>query len=62
MPIEYINVDDANQMKKYPDLAKQVRGIPATFVVDSSGKVLTFFAGGLDYNALVARYKQATKK
>ncbi|GMU57122.1 MAG: hypothetical protein AMXMBFR33_62680 [Candidatus Xenobia bacterium] len=49
-------------MKKYPELAQKVRGIPATFVVDSSGKVLTFFAGGLDYEGLVAKYKQATKK
>lgn len=48
-------------MKKYPQLAAQVRGIPATFVMDSKGKVIGGFSGGVDYPSLVERYKQITK-
>lgn len=49
-------------MKKYPELARQVRGIPATFFLDSSGKVVGNFAGATDLSGLTEFYKQAKKK
>jgi hypothetical protein len=49
-------------LAKYPELASQVKGIPATFILDSSGKVLGGFSGGTEYDGLVERFKRATGK
>lgn len=62
MVIDRIDVDNPGQMKKYPQLASQVRGIPATFILDSKGNVVGQFTGGTDLQGVTQAWKQATKR